>query len=463
MRALSVSMLLLLSASRASATAPPNLYENGQSYPLGSRAAGMGGAYTALACDEAALHYNPAALGCAARSRVEIAANAYMLQRLDSPDALGPGQDISATSYHPLPSIAGFVRRIGDGIGVGFSVSVPRSIFLAVDPPHPEQKDYFAITVRDDLLVADLGAGWQVTPSLAIGASLGGLLRTSQSHSEVLLVRQSASPCAITDGCFDFVASTSDTELLSLGARAKLGVRWTPLSSLSLGLVFTTPTVDLYGSARLSTSTTFALAGSGGTAFGAVPERSRGSSDLALPGRIVLGAALDLPDVVLSLDLALALPRQARIARDLVPVVVEGVPPSDPPPGDTVLTSEIQPNISFGAEIALNEDVVLDFGAFTDLSSTSGADVEEGVADHIDMFGATFAVGLLGKQVRSWFGVSFEIGSGTTRVRDAALSFEQLAMGEGGTVESSYTRWNLVGTIGTSYAFIDDADIPEGK
>src|SRR5262249_54932286 len=99
----------------------------------------MGGAYTALACDEAALHYNPAALGCAGRSRVELAANAYMLQHFSAPDSLGPGQDITATTYHPLPSIAGFVRIISDSgrdgsgrIGVGLSISVPRSIFLAV-------------------------------------------------------------------------------------------------------------------------------------------------------------------------------------------------------------------------------------------------------------------------------------------------------------------------------------------
>src|SRR5688500_4951303 len=81
----------------ARATSPPTIYDNAQPYPLGSRAAGMGGSYTALACDEAALHYNPAALGCARDSRLELAANVYMLQHFDVPNAIGPGEGVTAT------------------------------------------------------------------------------------------------------------------------------------------------------------------------------------------------------------------------------------------------------------------------------------------------------------------------------------------------------------------------------
>src|ERR1043165_9817325 len=81
---------------RASAINAPTVYDNAQGIPIGSRAAGMGGAYTALACDEAALHYNPASLSCADSSRLEVTANAYMLQAYAVPNAVGRGQDISA-------------------------------------------------------------------------------------------------------------------------------------------------------------------------------------------------------------------------------------------------------------------------------------------------------------------------------------------------------------------------------
>src|SRR3954447_23666751 len=91
------------------------IYDNAQSVPVGGRAAGMGGAYTALACDEGALHYNPASLSCAAASHLELTANAYVLQGLRATGALGPGGNISATTFHAIPTIVGAVRILSEG------------------------------------------------------------------------------------------------------------------------------------------------------------------------------------------------------------------------------------------------------------------------------------------------------------------------------------------------------------
>ena len=91
----------------AAALGDVTIYDNAQSIPIGGRAAGMGGAYTALACDEGALHYNPASLSCASASHLELTANAYVLQGFRATGALGPGGNISATTYHSVPSIVG--------------------------------------------------------------------------------------------------------------------------------------------------------------------------------------------------------------------------------------------------------------------------------------------------------------------------------------------------------------------
>src|SRR3954465_2299854 len=88
--------------SPARALNNPTVYDNYQMVPLGSRAAGMGGAYTALACDEGALHYNPASLSCSDSSHLELSANAYVLQGLLVHGALGPGEDMTAVSYHSI-------------------------------------------------------------------------------------------------------------------------------------------------------------------------------------------------------------------------------------------------------------------------------------------------------------------------------------------------------------------------
>src|SRR3954471_523027 len=81
--------------SPAHALSAPTVYDNAQMVPIGSRAAGMGGAYTALACDEGALHYNPASLSCAASSHLELSANAYVVEGMNARGVLGTGKDIS--------------------------------------------------------------------------------------------------------------------------------------------------------------------------------------------------------------------------------------------------------------------------------------------------------------------------------------------------------------------------------
>jgi hypothetical protein len=454
-------------AGPAAATTPPSIYSNTQSYPLGSRAAGMAGAYTALACDEAALHYNPAALACAETSRVELAANVYMVDHFDSPSALGPGQDLGATSYHPLPSIAGFVRVLSPGtdgvgrVGVGLNVTVPRSIFLSADPPQPTKKDFFSISVRDDLLAGDVGVGWQFSRDLAFGAALGGLMRNHQTRTSLLLVSSTPSDCG-GEQCFDFVASDSGVDLISIGLRAKLGARWTPIPELSVGLTFTTPTLDIFGEAKINSSTTLGI-GSTGTDSelrGAIPERLRGSSALGLPARVALGVAYTFPRVQLSADLSLAFPRQVREAYALRAIAIEGLPAGPDPIEDESLQLTAQPNVNVGVEIKVSDTVHLAFGGFSDFSATSSEDLAADVSDRVHMVGFTAALGLVGRQVSSWFGVSFEGGTGSTRIRSQQLSFEQLVGGVEDTQAASFTRWALVGVIGSSYAFLDDEELP---
>jgi hypothetical protein len=111
----SLALRLLRWSLHAFALGDVTIYDSAQSVPVGGRAAGMGGAYTALACDEGALHYNPASLSCAAASHLELTANAYVLQGLRATGALGPGQNVSATTFHAIPSIVGAVHILSEG------------------------------------------------------------------------------------------------------------------------------------------------------------------------------------------------------------------------------------------------------------------------------------------------------------------------------------------------------------
>ena len=232
--------LVLLWANSAAAVGMPSVYDNIHNYPIGSRAAGMGGAYTALACDEAAVHYNVAALACAASSRLELAANAYILQALSVPEAFGRGQDVDAVNYHALPSIVGGVRVLLDGdetgagrLVFGLSVEVPHSLSLTVEPAQPEKPNFLTMSTRDQITTGDIGLGYQIHRVIGVGLAIGAVMRSFESRSSMLLTALNAVPCLpLNSGsCFEYLTSTQDQELTAVGARAKLGIRIAPSGS----------------------------------------------------------------------------------------------------------------------------------------------------------------------------------------------------------------------------------------
>ena len=433
-----LALAIGLVGRHAAATSPPTIYDNYQMFPVGSRAAGMGGAYTALACDEAALHYNPAALGCADSSRLEVTANAYMLQAYAVPNAFGRGQDISAVTYHSIPTIVGAVRIVRDadepsGVGrvtFGLGVSLPQSLALKIDPPNPNQINYVSNSVRDDVTAGDIGVGWQVTPWLAVGASIGGALRTFEAHAGFLLVDTTALPCGPKNAasCRDFVALSTEQSAFAIGGRGKFGARVVPAEHLSLGLVVTTPTFDVYGQYTENDTLTGTLTavdakGNQGQVFAAEPTRLTGSSEVGFPLRVAIGGAYSAPRWTLSVDASLNFPHQVRVAYDLTAVHIQGVAPQAGAIPALTYAPQFQPNANVGLATTIAKNIELDLGAFTDISSVS-SDAKHSL-DRVNMFGGSFAIGVLGKQSRGWVGASYEAAS-AGRVPSGHFTLEEV-------------------------------------
>jgi hypothetical protein len=469
------AIAILLSARPVSAVNVPTIYDNAHNFPVGARAAGMGGAYTALACDEGAMHYNVAALACARSSRLELSGNGYVVQSMVVPDAYGNEQDISAYTFHTVPTIFGGVRVFRDadtpeGCGrvvAGLGVSVPASVVLSVDPSEPDDPEVprpasaVSFRVRDQLLAADLGIGWQATDWLALGLAIGGGMRTFDRRYDALLRGERLVSCGNMSACYPFIVDNAREEGFAIGGRAKVGVRITPVENFSLGLMFTTPTLNFGG----STSISFLVAGAGHDpaglpSFGVLPVRLDGSSHLDLPARLAFGIAYALPGLVMSLDASLSFPTTVRPAADLEQTLIVGIPEASADDlddaGDRLeLERTWQPNVNLGLEILLVEDVVLDLGGFTDFSSVPSNAVSE---DRVHMFGGTAALGVIGKKTRGWFGLSFEMGVADTKVLEGDLSLESLALTSAEqTADSTIRRWTLAGFIGSSYSF-DEGD-----
>src|SRR5690349_9357619 len=76
---------------------------NFRPYIVGARAAGMGGAYTALADDGSGPYYNPGGIAFARHSSLSLSASVYGLVRGSFADALGDGHDFNYQDVNTLP------------------------------------------------------------------------------------------------------------------------------------------------------------------------------------------------------------------------------------------------------------------------------------------------------------------------------------------------------------------------
>jgi hypothetical protein len=473
--ALGWSLLVSSWAAELHAVELPSIYDNRHAYPIGSRAAGMAGAYTALACDEAALHYNVASLACAGSTRLELAVNAYEISALSVPNAFGTGQNASAITYHSIPSAVGtaIVLRNADdektGAGrlvFGFAIEVPRSLALKLDPSNATSRSFVTTRVRDALLTADLGIAYQLNRYVALGAGIGGALHTLDESLELLLSANNPRSCVLGASCFPFYATQVDLSAIAVGLHGKAGIRITPTPEWSLGFMVTSPTIDVYGRADgAETITTAFQLGNDQPGYGAVPRRAKGKSDVSLPLRLALGAAYSGSRFSIALDASLDFPRSVGVFYQLEEEPIAGVIPlsaAELASLERRLELTWQTNVNLGAEVRVSDGVALDFGAFTDLSAVHPDDVSEKQRDRLHMFGGTFALAVLGNQIRSWFGISAEGGASTTRVLAGNLDFESIVQStqtNGGRLpfsESTLTRWTLAGFIGSNYSFAKD-------
>src|SRR4051812_23517678 len=83
-----------------------------QDYPVGNRAVGLAGAFTALGNDPSGLYYNPAGLISTSRTNVSVSTSLYGLEST-SPHGLA-GVDLTHLTLSIIPSEVGATYALGD-------------------------------------------------------------------------------------------------------------------------------------------------------------------------------------------------------------------------------------------------------------------------------------------------------------------------------------------------------------
>ncbi|HEY3586082.1 MAG TPA: hypothetical protein VGK85_02970, partial [Myxococcaceae bacterium] len=297
-RVCAVVLLLAGAAARAQ-----GIESNYRPYLVGGRAAGMGGAFTALSDDGSGGYYNPGGLAFVHASSLSFSLNAYGVVGGRVSNALGDGQDFRYRDLNVFPVASAGIKKLGEtdletGVArhtVYFSVFVPDGIYTDDRAQLGDSANaYFSQRSNQTLWI---GGGYAYRLG-RVGIGVGGyvLIGTTKEFLDLDI---------IAPGGSQFVILSTRDDLSTVGFVGSVGVRWDVTDQLRLGLSLFTP--DWGGGSR-SSFIRVGAAVEGNAAAGA-----RQSNNLAatpsLPYRLQAGVAWEAGKWTLAGDLILLGPR----------------------------------------------------------------------------------------------------------------------------------------------------------
>lgn len=394
--------LLLLAVAPARAD-----QSNFRPYLVGSRAAGMGGAFTALADDGSGAWYNPGGLAFVEHSQLSIAGSVYGLVSGSFGDALGDGHDFRYTGIDTLPTATGAIWRLAGSGGpvdvLSLSVFVPDAI--RIDDRDTLGSRQNAFFYGDQLQTVWAGLGWaRRFGRLGIGATGFALLGTRLSQFDVTAVAP-GSPA-------QFATLSARTDETSYGAALAAGLRWDPMEDLHLGLSVYSPAVG-FGKRRFFGRGTVGSVAPGPTSFVVNADDLHASP--WQPLRVQAGVAARLGALTVSGDLQFL---GARTVTDDADRAAEGL--------NREIRRQAVLNASVGLEWVAAGKYPLRAGFFTDRSAAPAPQaVPAGATDPnpdntslIHRMGATFSVGVRTEHTATDLGLCLSGGSGFDLVPD---------------------------------------------
>lgn len=366
---------------------------------IGDRAAGMGGAYTAVADDPSGLYYNPAGSVYVQGNSISGSMNAFHQTFTEYYDVFGRGKSWRRKSSALIPNHFGIVQPLGKGM-VGFSYAVTDSILE--DQDQVFRNLAFASTSGPDLLVDSYfinfnnqDVTYRIGPSyalpinkdLSIGVSLYGYYR----EQELILNQQ----VYFQDG--RTLWTNQYFEINETGIEPVLGMTWSPMEKLALGL---TVRQVLIQSSRARTQVTESL-----STDAAVPEPGVGitTQKRDLPLNIRAGAAWFANDKLLvSGDVSWYEETDSRVSVT---------------------------NFALGTEYYMAGNMAIRAGLFSNYASTP--DLQEGQSgqlEHVDLFGLSVSLTHFTRSSSISLGTAYSRGQGYAQVFSGSSEIQEMGM-----------------------------------
>jgi hypothetical protein len=249
---------LLLVSTASILALPPTAAKAGNEDELfvGNQAAMVGGSVSAVVKDASSTWYNPAGLGAAERSQVDVSATVYTLRLYSAPKFIsadtGESDDGAVTEFVVAPSQIAYVRRLGEGVSLGLGYFMPRSQnyvlreSLEAGRLADRSSWQIAASIAEAQHIGAAALGYAFSSRIRIGASLiGGYAASTQSISLFGSANQDRQNVAARSTTV--IGTTS-----RLSVQAGLGMQLDLTDALALGITIRTPEVLLHESSNSS-------------------------------------------------------------------------------------------------------------------------------------------------------------------------------------------------------------------
>ena len=467
---------------------------NYNTFQVGSRSALMGGAVVGGVRDTSATFYNPGALGFVENPSISVSANALRFGKVTIDDALGPGEDATATLFDPVPLLVSGMLRLPAAPQWAFGYAlVTRQQYSAtftnaVDTPRetinvggvlqPLLSQVIAqsnITSRANEFWAMGAAAWRLHETLALGiAPIVAWRRQSLierfAFQTIPLVASDIAP--IGDN------QIRDVDFSQFSFLTRFGVAWEPSAILKVGATLTTPNLKMAssGSSQAQVTVNNLPVPNNGTNEGSLNLFGSDFQDgLSSHYRTPLSVAVGVEvkpwaplTVGLTVEYSVALGRQALLQ-------VQGGRPFFRGPGTAGLpdsTRFVTPlderravvNVSFGAEYALNETYAAYLGFWTDfspLTSQQFSDIDRSgqgfvlATGEVDLYHVVFGATRTTKRSTIAAGVVVSQGTGTAPSNaDITATGDVLGFTQGGRlIERHESFFSISLLLGYTYFF----------
>jgi len=386
----------------------------------GSKAAGLGGAYTAIADDLSAMLYNPAGLSLSTvKSTASV--NVFSKEETEFSNVFSDGSDFTRDSFVIIPGFFAFRKKEGDwDFGISFAISdlskertstdVITNIAQSEFAPNQINNEFIYIDLDNSAYKLGVSTSFRYSDSLSFGSSLYIQYKEFTTVQGSGIISSLFTPFGDFEGGFNASRRIID---LQVSVQPILGVLWKK-GNLSLGgkLAYEIPIRrDYEATATILFSSLAPLPPEVTPAF-RVTEKTDVKQDL--PFEVALGASYKFSNFELSADVNYF--SEVNTNNQSLEFI------------DTPITRKLNKviNWSVGVEYEYSTDFTIRFGVFADKSNGDiDINIDNQRIEDIDLLGFSTSIRTIFLKNTVTFGLYYKYGKGDVRFADIR-SVEQI-------------------------------------